>query len=243
MRRLPQRPSLPAGVEQRLGKETEAIKTAADPKSEASSRYEKARKAKWFVPVLERLREMAGPGKRCMFCSGSEASDVEHYRPKAVFPEMAMQWTNYLWGCTPCNRCKGNRFPPDTAPGGRIVNPAEENPWDFFYIGEFGLLTPLYDKRAKGLNPRAKSTCEILRLNREALQESRKRRMDALKKRVSDSLALWQSGDKTKEELREDVERWIQEPFQSDVADYFLRGPGKREVPFGKLFEALGEMN
>jgi hypothetical protein len=31
------------------------------------------------------------------------------------------------------------------------------------------------------------------------------------------------------------LEQWKSEPFQADVADYFLAGPGKKEDPFASL--------
>jgi uncharacterized protein (TIGR02646 family) len=182
---------------------------------------------------------MAGPGQRCMFCSGSEASDVEHYRPKAVFPEDAMTWENYLWSCTSCNRPKGDRFPPDTEEGGRILNPREDDPWQFFFIDEFGILTPVYDPTTNALDSRATSTRDILKLNRDALQESRLSRLEDLKRQVRELVDQYSSGIRTKSDIAAAIEGWLTQPFQSDVADYFLRGPGRQDEPFRFLFEAI----
>lgn len=239
MRRLGQRPLLPARLDARLSKESSAISKSPDPKSEANRRYTNARGSKWFEPVLEQLGKLAGPGRRCMLCSGSEASDVEHYRPKAVFPDLAMVWENYLWSCTVCNRAKGDRFPPDTEPGGRIVNPLDDDPWAHFFIDEFGILTPRFDPSANALDQRAVSTRDILKLNRDALQESRKSRLDDLMTRASKLLSEVKAHVKTADEARDEVKLWLVQPFQSDVADYFLRGPGKAELPFKSLFEAI----
>ncbi|MEI7955810.1 MAG: HNH endonuclease [Verrucomicrobiota bacterium] len=145
MRSLPNKRSRFAkGLKAKLKEETDAIGKAADPKAEAERRYDNARQTLWFKPVVDKLKRLSGKGQRCMYCSGSEASDVEHYRPKAVFPTLAMTWENYLWICTPCNRHKGNRFPPITEPGGEFVNPLQEDVWRFFFIDEFGFLSPLY---------------------------------------------------------------------------------------------------
>ena len=213
-----------------------AITAHADPKAEAARRYGNARKAKWFKPVVKELEELSGPGQRCMFCSGSEASDVEHYRPKAVFPALAMTWLNYLWSCTPCNRSKWNRFPPDTEPGGRFVNPLDDNVWEFFFIDEFGILTPRFDQVSNTLNERAVSTRDYLELNREALQESRKIRLEDLKSQVDETLQLVSLGKINKAQIRAKISNWLKQPFQPDVADYFLNGPGKDEAPFKVLF-------
>jgi hypothetical protein len=101
MRTLPKPQPLRKPLVDRLANETDAIKKAVDPKAEADKRYGNARKTRWFAPVVKELGRLAGPGERCMFCSGSEASDVEHFRPKAIFPEVAMTWENTLWSCTP----------------------------------------------------------------------------------------------------------------------------------------------
>lgn len=102
MRTLPTPKPLPKALRKRLAEETTAIVGSGDPKAVAERRYGNARKTQWFAPVIKELGRLAGAGERCMFCSGSEASDVEHYKPKAVFPELAMTWENFLWSCTPC---------------------------------------------------------------------------------------------------------------------------------------------
>lgn len=240
MRTLPKRKPLPKEVVERLKKETAAIHSAADQKKEAEKRYGNARKAKWFEPVVKELGRLAGPGERCMFCSGSEASDVEHFRPKAVFPLLAMTWENYLWSCTPCNRGKLNRFPPDTGPGGQFINPLDENVWDFFFIDDFGLLTPRFDRQANALNVRAVTTRDFLALNRDALQISRKQRFDNLKRDVENSMNLLNLRKLTKKAAREQIEIWKSESWQPDVADYFLNGPGRMKSPFKEFLEAVG---
>lgn len=239
MRRLPKRPKVSADVKKKLKKETAEITKHADPKAEAERRYDNARRTKWFAPVVTALGKLAGPGQRCMLCSGSEASDVEHYRPKAVFPTLAMTWENYLWACTPCNRGKLNRFPPDTEAGGRFVNPLDEDVWKFFFIDEFGLLTPRYDKKAKSLDARAVTTRDFMDLNREAVQESRQWRFEDLKSQVKETLQLLKLRKMTKAQAKAKIQTWRTQPFQPDVADYFFDGPGKNEKPFKSLLDVL----
>lgn len=41
-----------------------------------------------FRPVAELLREMCSGVTRCMYCEDSGGVDVEHYRPKAWYPEL-----------------------------------------------------------------------------------------------------------------------------------------------------------
>jgi hypothetical protein len=222
-----------------LAIETAAIIYHHDPKAEADRRYSNARKTKWFEPIIEKLCKQAGPGARCMFCSGSEASEVEHYKPLTVFPELAMTWKNYVWSCTPCNRNKSNRFPPDTEPGGKLINPINENVWEFFFIDKFGFLTPLYDPTMGVPMARSVTTRDILDLNRQAVQESRRLRYVDLCEKINDNLTLYRLGQISKRKLKYRIRKWRQQPFQPDVADYFLNGPGSTEDPFNSLFAAV----
>lgn len=239
MRRLPCPKPLPKQLQTKLSAATYSIVNSQDQKAEADRIYSNARKTAWFKPVVDTLKALSGPGQRCMFCSGSEASDVEHYKPKAVFPELAMTWENYLWSCTPCNRNKTNRFPPDTEPGGRFVNPLREDVWKFFFIDDYGFLTPVHDIATNTQNKRAVTTENFLGLNREALQETRLARLNDLKNQVRETLELLAVGNLTKKAARTKIKTWLSQPFQPDVADFFLRGPGKGDSPFKELFEAL----
>lgn len=239
MRTLPPRTQLDTTLVARLASETLAITSATDPKAEAEKRYGNARKSKWFAPLVKELGKLAGPGERCMFCSGSESSDVEHYRPKAVRPELAMTWENCLWSCTPCNRGKSNRFPPETEPGGRLINPMDENVWEFFFIDDFGLLTPRFDVAANEPNARGVSTRDLLSLNREAVQDSRLMRLKSLRQQVEDSLTLMTQRKLTKQEARNRLKIWLEEPWQPDVANYFLSGPGRTKSPFKEFLSSI----
>jgi hypothetical protein len=41
--------------------------------------------------------------------------------------------------------------------------------------------------------------------------------------------------------LRNEIAELRSEPFQADVADYFLNGPGRAKEPFKSLLIAAGE--
>ena len=237
MRQLPKRPDLPKPLAKRLARETRAITSAVDPKAEATRRYANARATKWFRPVLHTLRTLAGTGGRCMFCSGSESSNIDHYRPQAVFPELAMLWENYLWVCGICNGSKLSRFP--LAVDELLINPLEENVWEYFFLDDQGRLTARWSLSHNALHPRALSTMKLISLDRDDLQNSRWLRLIALRREANDSITLCKNNHLTKTALRKRVADWRAEPFQSDVADYFLNGPGREEEPFAELFELL----
>jgi len=236
MRTLPSRPDLPKAVAEKLVAKTEQIAKASDPKADADRVFSSSRGAKWFRPVVESLGKMAGPGERCMWCSGSESSDVEHYRPKAEYPLSAMTWENMLWSCGICNRHKGDRFPADPH---RLLDPTCENVWSFLFIDEFGNLIARFRIDLNALDPRADATLKTMKLDRQALQESRLRRRRELVRHVEDSLARYDVGQVTVEQLRDRVREWREAPFQPDVADYHLNGPGRTETPFSRLFDVI----
>lgn len=237
MRKLRKRPKLSTSVTTRLERETTLIEQASDQKLEAERLYSNARQAVWFREAIDTLKKMAGRGERCMFCSGSESSDAEHFRPLSTFPTLALTWKNLLWACSICNRAKLNRFPLDADK--LLINPVEEYVWDFFFIDKFGLLTPRWNIALDAPEPRAVSTMEVVSLDRQALQETRQSRLRNLKRQVQKELAALQRGELSKQQLKKQVRAWLGEPFQSDIADYFLNGPGKSEKPFSNLFKAL----
>lgn len=239
MRQLPKRSKLPKELETKFGEETLKITTSGTPKDEAENTYTAARKAAWFRPVVQALAKLSGTGERCMYCSGSESSDVEHYRPKSTFPDKAMTWENYLWICTPCNRSKSNQFPflPDGSPA--LINPLDQNVWAYFYIDEFGNLSKRWDAKRDDFFPEGTETEKVIGLDRQALQESRRTRMDDLKEKVTDAMKLLKSGDLSVAAAKRRVRTWRKQPYQPDVADYFLNGPGKAEKPFAGFFRLL----
>src|SRR5271166_615355 len=235
MRPLPARPDLPQATATRLAGKRQEIADSANTREAAHRIYTSSRQANWFRQVTNALKNMTGPGERCMFCSGSECSQVEHFRPKAVFPIEAMDWENFLWICGICNQSKGDRFPPDTEPGERIVDPTTENVWEFFFIDEFGNLTPRWRPDLESIDPRADITIRIIGLDRDALQLTRQARLRDLREKAQDALRLLANGELTVDDLRQRLNDWRLQPFQPDVADYFLHGPGRTEDPFSEL--------
>ncbi|NOI85078.1 HNH endonuclease [Vibrio sp. 99K-1] len=70
---------------------------------------------------------------KCAFCECKPTEggniEVEHFKPKSIYPEFAFEWLNFLPSCNKCNNSKLNH---DT---GKlpIVNPYETDPEDVFY--------------------------------------------------------------------------------------------------------------
>jgi uncharacterized protein (TIGR02646 family) len=137
---------------------------------------------------------------RCMYCEDSHAHDVEHVRPKALYPDLVFAWANFLYACSDCNGPKGAKFKVHLHDGrifdvGRkrkavppaqlaaddplllgeplLIDPRCEDPLDFLRLD---LETGVYEEIPEtGLAfDRANFTIELLGLNeREHLVEAR----------------------------------------------------------------------
>ena len=246
VRTFAKRPDLGEPLLTKLSSRTQGIlKESPDSARTKRARaiFDAARKARWFGPVVTALRSLCGQGELCMYCSSNEPSQVEHYRPLALYPELAFEYENYLWSCDICNRNKGDKFPPDNHSGERILNPLDDDVWQYFFIDEeFGRLIKRVDPATRRAAPRAVSTCDVVGIDRGDVQIKRSRRYARLRRdavRCSDEL---KAGSLTIGDLQKEIADWRSDPFQADVADYFLNGPGRAKEPFRTLLLAAGEI-
>ncbi|HEY2294308.1 MAG TPA: HNH endonuclease [Thermoanaerobaculia bacterium] len=104
------------------------------------------------------------PGiERCMYCEDSHGTAIEHFWPRAGYPDRAFDWLNYLIACSGCNsNHKRDQFPLDAAGQPLLVNPAEENPLDHL---SFSPSTGLYQP----LSPKGDPSIQVFGLNRISL--------------------------------------------------------------------------
>ena len=63
-----------------------------------------------FDAVKDALDLMCAGAGRCAYCEDSAADEVEHVRPKDLYPDVVFAWANYVYACGPCNGPKGNHF-------------------------------------------------------------------------------------------------------------------------------------
>ena len=230
MRHLPPRPELSPQTLRRIESETlaiEAIKGFAEQAAGAANKYNNARSSQWFREAIDALKSMAGEGQRCMCCSGGEAAQVEHYRPKSTYPSQALLWANLLWICGVCNLTKADDFDENCQP----VNPVDDYVWDYFFIDEFGNFCAKWSNATNSLNSRAVKTIQIYGLDRQTLQETRLARLNELKRFLDDSLVLKAQGQLSIVDLQLRALEFHASPLQPDVSDYFLNGPGSSEHP------------
>lgn len=70
---------------------------------------------------------------KCAYCESKvnhiSYDEVEHIKPKSIFPELVCEWNNLTIACQKCNRNKGSFYDADCA----IINPYTQNPDEHLY--------------------------------------------------------------------------------------------------------------
>ncbi len=150
-----------------------------------------------FHIVRLRLELLCSGARRCCYCEDSAAVEVEHIKPKDLYPDLAFVWENYLYACGPCNRPKNNRFRIFNRATGHstdvtrrrgapvvppvngdpvLIDPRTEDPLDYLEldIQDTFFFTPRSGLSARDVE-RAEYTRDVLQLNdREYLPQSRR---------------------------------------------------------------------
>jgi uncharacterized protein (TIGR02646 family) len=195
-------------------KRVEAAKTAFSNQNKAEN--------KTFKVVRETLTKMCSGARRCGYCEDSVADEVEHIKPKDLYPEVVFVWENYLYACGPCNGPKNNRFAvlnettgefievtrkhgdpvkPPKKGNPALINPREENPSDSMaldLLGTFYFL-PTAKEGSKEYT-RADYTIRVLRLNdRDYLQAARGEAYGSYRARLSEYIEKRDKGSSEKE--------------------------------------------
>jgi uncharacterized protein (TIGR02646 family) len=108
--------------------------------------------------------------QKCAYCetpiNAERSGQVEHFKPKSLFPLLAYEWDNYFLGCGGCNGAKSDKWP---AGGVGYVRPDEGDPFSLFRFLEDGTMEAVEPAGA------AKHTVEDMDLNREWLCRLRAR--------------------------------------------------------------------
>ncbi|MDT1064780.1 hypothetical protein RM190_23220 [Paracoccus sp. CPCC 101403] len=173
-----------------------------------------------FQNVREALAKMAGEAVRCAYCEDSAADEVEHVKPKDLYPESVFRWPNYVYACGPCNGRKLNSFSIIDAAGVRVdvtrprrapviapldglpalIDPRSEDPLQFF---DMDLQGTFFVLEALDLSPldeaRATFTIELLGLNRDLLLTTRRDAYLGYRARLSEYAAKAEQGAENSE--------------------------------------------
>ena len=173
MRRV-RRTALPAQTESALARRQQTIddKKAAGTLN-VTKEWEGARKTKPLKTALGQLRTMAGKRERCMYCGDSHGTDIEHFWPKARYPQQMFRWPNMLLCCTECGRFKGDQFPLDDNGLPMLVDPSADNPWDYLdFNPDTCTFVARFDLSSNAPFPRGLTTIDILQLDRREAMEA-----------------------------------------------------------------------
>jgi uncharacterized protein (TIGR02646 family) len=166
-----------------------------------------------FRSVRSSLTDMCSGNRRCCYCEDSVADEVEHVRPKNLFPEQTFVWKNYLYACGPCNGPKSNDYavydgvtvpyhefkrkkddPIVPPPLGDevLIDPRKEDPFAFIELDIWETFRFMEKEEEENRDwHRANYTIDLLRLNeREYLVNGRRSAFNAyrslLKEYISD---------------------------------------------------------
>lgn len=172
---------------------------------------------KAFRRVRSTLTSMCAGAKRCMYCEDSAADEVEHHRPKDLYPEHVFDWENYLYACGPCNGPKNNRFAVFASDGSLVdvtrkrnqpvrppvkgnpvlLHPRIENPLEYMMLdilGDTFLFVPTAAAQSREFE-RAAYTIQLLRLNqRDYLPVARREAYRSYKSRLADYVHMRDAG-------------------------------------------------
>jgi len=180
----------------------------------------KSKSSPQFKKIRSKLDSLCVGKRRCNYCEDSVADEVEHIKPKDLYPSLVFSWNNYLFSCGNCNGPKSNLFAvfeddkvveisrkrtdpviPPLIGEDVFINPRIDNPLEFLILD---LLTMNFISKPgiSDLNKkRAKYTIKILKLNsRDFLVEARKEAFNT----YSDSLRVYvanKESGKTQAEL------------------------------------------
>ena len=190
MRRI-KRLRLSAKTAQKLRREqTKAnIKKAAGTLN-VEAEWKRARQNQPLNNAVSILKVMAGPRERCMYCGDSHGTDIEHFWPKASYPQRMFRWTNMLLGCADCGRIKGSQFPL-AADQPLLVKPTIDDPWQFLdFDPDTGNLVPRFFPATGCTTLKGETTVRVLQLDRrEALANGYSKTFRRIRREIEGALA------------------------------------------------------
>ncbi|MCP4698318.1 MAG: hypothetical protein GY862_15905 [Gammaproteobacteria bacterium] len=175
--------SLESWVREELATEQEMV----DSGENVATAWKNARARNMGKSLFSVLEEMAGKRCRCMYCNDSRGTDIEHFRPKAVYIAYAFDWNNMLLVCTGCNRKKSDTFPVDDKDNPLLIDPSLDDPWrHLVFIPQTGELASRWNDETEKWDIKGEATInpELLPLNIESVSRGRQKTFRNLKHAV-----------------------------------------------------------
>jgi len=117
---------------------------------------------------------------KCCFCESKLEEingypEIEHFKPKSIYPVNCFEWENLMPICRNCNGSKKNHDPICEP----IINPYIDNPEEFLEFKNLKI-------RALNADLKGKKTIEVCNLNRLSLLEKRSKLLLELEKTLVD---------------------------------------------------------
>jgi uncharacterized protein (TIGR02646 family) len=196
---------------------------------DVAAEWKSARQSRSLKAVLATLQRMMGERQRCMYCLDSHGTDIDHFWPKAPFPERLFVWPNLLLCCAECGRLKGDEFPlSDGEP--LLIDPTAEDPWlhlDFDPLT--GNIVARFHPDRNNYSEKGARTVEMLHLDRrEALASGHQKTFRQLARLVGEALSQVNlSADTLAASLREVDDHGL--------LDWCFHGSGQNQAPFRDL--------
>ncbi len=254
-------PGLPSAVSSKLSEYQTEVDGAGDyptQVAEGKRLFDLRRSNSAFRTVRERLSQMCSGAQRCVYCEDSVGDEVEHIKPKDLYPEDVFRWPNYVYACGSCNGRKNNKFAVITDAGCVVVtrkrgesivppepgepafiNPRVEDPRALItmdLLGTFWML-PRHDLEPDEAS-RADFTIETLDLNRDLLVAARKNAFGGYRARLTEFLTRREAGA-TEAELERLRLELLATPHPTVWQEMKCQA---REIPdIRELFEAVPE--
>ena len=104
---------------------------------------------------------------KCAYCesliNASRSQQVEHFKPKSLFPSLAYDWNNYFLACNGCNGAKLDKWPE----AGDYVCPDQGQPATLFEFDDRGGM------KALQAESEAQRTVDDFELDRSGLRRAR----------------------------------------------------------------------
>lgn len=200
---------LPGEISLRLNEWQAEVNIAGDYAEQvtaAKKLFDRYSGKKEFVTIRQSLARMCAGPRRCCYCEDSVADEVEHIKPKDLYPSLVFAWINYLYSCGRCNGGKRERFAVFTRTGefkditrprnapvlpptkGKpvLIDPRREDAMKWLQLDlQFTFdFAPRFPRGTKEYE-RAKYTIDVLKLNdRQELQRARRRAYENYRARL-----------------------------------------------------------
>lgn len=171
---------------------------------------------------------------KCAFCEHKvEQYHIEHYRPKKIYYWLAFSWDNLLISCATCNQHKGINFEIEGTQASYTDNEANLNAinsdsvnYDILEIPKLvnpevtnplGLIRFLKNGYIESSDPRFIYTIETCKLNRDHLNDERRKLLDIFSRDIESALIENTSIEDQRIAIRAIIKKFIRDSKDDEL--------------------------